>query len=129
MVHGPDPAAYTRFEHRAPGPDISPHLVLAAIICGAARGIRSGWQPPPQAVGDPIEAGGYRPLPRTLEDSVAAMRSSPVAKDLLSPAFIEHFTAMKLDEAQAYQDWLDQHPDTSPDRVTDWEFSHYFEWV
>jgi glutamine synthetase len=129
VVHGPDPARYTRFEHRAPGPDISPHLVLAAIVRGAALGIRAGWRPPPQAAGDPLAAGGYPMLPRTLEDSVAAMRSSPVAKDLLSPAFIEHFAVLKLDEAHAYRDWLDQHPDTSPDRVTDWEFSSYFEWV
>ena len=85
VVHGSDPAKYTRFEHRAPGPDINPYLALAGIIYGAARGIREGWQPPAQTVGDPIEAGGYQMLPRTLEDSVTALRSSPVAKDLLGP--------------------------------------------
>jgi glutamine synthetase len=68
-------------------------------------------------------------LPRTLEDSVTALRSSPVAKDLLGPAFIEHFTAIKLDEAQAYKDWLAENPDVSPDRVTDWELTNYFEWA
>jgi hypothetical protein len=36
---------------------------------------------------------------------------------------------MKLDEARAYQDWLEHHPDASPERVTDWEFNSYFEWV
>lgn len=129
VVHGPDPARYTRFEHRAPGPDISPYLVLAAIVYGAAHGIREGLLPPPQASGDPVAAGGYQLLPRTLEDSVTALRSSAVAKDLLGPAFIEHFTAMKLDEANAYRDWLEQHPEVSADQVTDWEFSNYFEWV
>jgi glutamine synthetase len=68
-------------------------------------------------------------LPRTLEDSVATLRASAVAKDLLGSAFIEHFTAMKLDEAQAYRAWLDEHAEVSPDQVTDWEFSNYFEWA
>ena len=129
VVHGRDPARYTRFEHRAPGPDISPYLALAAIIYGAARGIREAWTPPPPVVSDPIAAGGYTMLPRTLEDSAAALRSSAVAKDLLGTEFIEHFTAMKLDEAQAFDDWRKQHPETPADRVTDWELSNYFEWV
>jgi len=129
VVHGPDPAKYTRFEHRAPGPDISPYLALAAIIYGAAQGIREGWPAPALAVGDPVEAGGYPMLPRTLEDSAASLRASALAKDLLGSPFIEHFTAMKLDEAQAYRAWLDEHPEVSPDRVTDWEFSNYFEWA
>jgi glutamine synthetase len=129
VVHGPDPAAYTRFEHRAPGPDVNPYLALAGIIWGAARGIREGMRPPPQAQGDPIVAGGYQMLPRTLEDSVAALRSSPSAAALLGPEFIEHFTAMKLDEAQDYRDWLAKQPPDAADRVTDWEFRHYFEWV
>jgi glutamine synthetase len=129
VVHGPDPARYTRFEHRAPGPDVNPYLALAAIIFGAARGVRDRMQPPPQAVGDPIAAGGYELLPRTLADSVDTLRSSPVAKDLLGQAFIEHFSAMKLDESQAYLAWLAENPEVSPDQVTDWEFRNYFEWA
>jgi glutamine synthetase len=68
-----------------------------------------------------------RLLPRTLADSVASLRASALAKDLLGSAFIEHFTAMKLDEAQAYRARLDERQDVPPDRVTDWEFSSYFE--
>jgi glutamine synthetase len=116
-------------EARIPGPDVSPYLVLAAIIYGAARGIREAWTPPPPVVSDPIAAGGYTLLPRTLEDSVVALRSSAVAKDLLGTEFIEHFTAMKLDEAQAYDDWRKKHPEARVDRVTDWELSNYFEWA
>src|SRR5712692_4852567 len=129
VVHGTDPARYTRFEHRAAGPDVNPYLALAAILFGAARGVREGWPPPALAAGDPIEAGGYPTLPRTLEDSVASLRASALAKELLGSAFIEHFTAMKLDEARAYRAWLDEHEEASPDRVTDWEFSSYFEWA
>src|SRR5262249_38712782 len=125
----PDPAKYTRFEHRAPGPDISPYLALAGIIYGAAQGIRDGRPPPPLAAGDPIEAGGYPVAPRTPEDSVGSPRGSAPAEGLLGSAFIEHFTAMKLDEAQAYRAWLDEHREVAPDRVTDWEFSNYFEWA
>jgi glutamine synthetase len=68
-------------------------------------------------------------LPRTLEHSVASLRASALAKDLLGSAFIEHFTSMKLDEAQAFRAWLDEHQEVSSDRVTDWEFSNYFEWA
>jgi len=68
-------------------------------------------------------------LPRTLEDSVATLRVSAVAKDLLGSAFIEHFTAMKIDEANSYRAWLDEHQDARSDQVTDWEFSSYFEWA
>ena len=52
-----------------------------------------------------------------------------MAKDLLGTEFIEHFTTMKLDEAQAFDDWRKQHPEAPADRVTDWELSSYFEWV
>src|SRR5262249_8497627 len=79
VVHGPDPATSPRFEPRARGPDISPSLALAAIIYGAAQGIREGWPPPALAGGDPVEAGGYPMLPRTLEDSAASLRASALA--------------------------------------------------
>jgi hypothetical protein len=36
---------------------------------------------------------------------------------------------MKLDEAQACRAWLDEHPEVSPDQVTDWELGNYFEWA
>ncbi len=36
---------------------------------------------------------------------------------------------MKIDEARAYRAWLDERQDVPPDRVTDWEFSNYFEWA
>jgi glutamine synthetase len=129
VVHGADPGHYTRFEHRAPGPDTNPYLVLAAILAGVVRGIRQRLEPPPLAEGDPVIAGGYQPLPRTLEDSVAALQSSTAARDLLSPEFIEHFATMKLDEAREYQEWLQKQPDGTPDKVTEWEFRRYFEWV
>jgi len=129
VVHGSDPAHYTRFEHRAPGPDVNPYLVVAAILYAAARGIRERLDPPPLAEGDPIIAGGYQPLPRTLEDSVAALQASGSASHLLGPEFIEHFATMKLDEARDYRAWLEKQPDVSPDQITDWEFRRYFEWV
>src|SRR5262249_32348840 len=94
VVHGPDPATYTRFEHRAPGPDVNPYLALAGIIYGAAQGIREGSAPPPLATGDPIEAGGYQMLPRTLEGSGASPRASAGAEDLLGAAVLEHFPAL-----------------------------------
>jgi hypothetical protein len=55
---------------------------------------------------------------------------SPRSRRTCWDPFIEHFTAMKLEEAQAYRAWLDEHPEVSPgpgDRPG--EFSNYFEWA
>lgn len=129
VVHGSNPPKYTRFEHRAAGPDTNPYLTAAAILYGGLIGIREKMEPPELAVGDPVEAGRYAMLPRTLSDSVTAFRESSHARALLGDLFVEHFAALKSDEWQDYEAWAKERDGLEDVEVSKWEFDHYFEWV
>lgn len=127
VVHGSRPEKYTRFEHRAPGPDVNFYLSLAAMLWGGLEGIKERLEPPEPAIGDPGDR--FEALPKTLEQSIDAFSRSDSARALLGDAFMEHFIAFKNDEAQAYRSWLKE-TDTDPEAgVTQWEYTHYFEWA
>jgi glutamine synthetase len=129
VVHGSNPSKLTRFEHRAPGSDLSPYFALASMLWGALEGIKGELAPPEYAIGDPFdEPDRYLPLPHSLADSVAAFRSSRHARQMLGDAFVDHFSAMKSDEWQDYATWAKDN-DVDESETTDWEFRHYFEWV
>ena len=127
VVHGVRPEKYTRFEHRAPGPDVNFYLSLAAMLWGGLQGIQDQLEPPEAAVGDTGDR--FEMLPKTLEDSVDALATSESARALLGDTFIEQFVAVKQDEANAYRTWLKESGTDDQAGVTQWEYTHYFEWV
>jgi glutamine synthetase len=130
VVHGALPEKYTRFEHRVPGPDVNPYLALAAMLWGGLRGIQEHLDPPEPAAGDPLEAGRYAMLPRSLPESVEAFRNSANARELFGDAFVDHYVALKTDEHDAFSAWAKDHDTEQADSaVTDWEYEHYFTWV
>ena len=129
VVHGSDPAKLTRFEHRAPGPDLNPYLATAAVLWGALQGIKGAMTPPEYTTRDPFDEGGrYRRLPHSLRDSIAAFRASRLSLELLGAEFVEHFAALKGDEIAEFETWAKENGDGDGE-VTDWEFEHYFEWL
>jgi glutamine synthetase len=129
VVHGADPRKLTRFEHRAPGPDLNPYLAVAAVLWGALQGIKSSSVPPEYTTRDPFDEGDrYRRLPHSLADSIEVFRESKLTRGLLGDDFVEHFAALKSDELSDFEAWAKENGDGDGE-VTDWEFEHYFEWL
>lgn len=106
-----------RLETRVIGADANPYLAMAASLASGLYGIRKKLKLK-QA---PTEGNGYLDfsngtLPRTLEAATSAMKDSPLAVEMFSKGFVEHFTQTR--------DWeWRQHLKS----VTDWEMKRYFE--
>jgi glutamine synthetase len=127
VVHGAVPDKLTRFEHRAPGPDVNPYLTIASILFGCIQGIREGKDPPPYARGDAMLEKHWALLPHTMPSAIDAFRTSAAAAAAFGPAFIEHLACVKQDEWNDFAAAV-----ASPELalrkapVTDWEFARYF---
>jgi glutamine synthetase len=107
-------------EHRLPGADANPYLAIAASLAGGLYGIEEQLDPPEPVAGNaynqnPADA---RPLPGSLNEAVAALDGSKLARRLLGAAFVDHFVATRRAEVAAART-----------AVTDWERRRYFELV
>ncbi|MBO9618202.1 MAG: glutamine synthetase [Niabella sp.] len=113
----PQSHAACRLETRVIGADVNPFLAMAAAVASGLYGIRHKLklQQPAQKGNGYLETS-YGVLPRTLEQATAAMKASPIARELFGEGFTNHFTATREWE------WK-QHLKT----VTDWELKRYFE--
>ncbi|GAA1779407.1 glutamine synthetase family protein [Leucobacter iarius] len=94
----------TRIELRAGDASASPHLLLAGMI----HAIRDGLD---RRI-EPLDAGA--PLPRSLEDAIAALRADAVLASGFGREFVDVYAALKLSEARAARL-----------AVTDWEWRTY----
>lgn len=107
-------ASTCRVEHRLPGADANPYLVLAAAIAGALHGIEHGLEP-----SEPLRGDGYAqdapPLPATLDDAIEAFERSAIARQAFGDEFVEHFLATRRWERDQFRA-----------AVTDWERRRYF---
>jgi glutamine synthetase len=110
----------TRIEHRRPGADANPYLAIAACLAGGLYGIEHELEPPPPVAGNAYELPAEENLllPATLEDAVARLDGSKLARELLGEAFIEHFLTTRRAEIAA-----------SRTAVTDWERTRYFDLI
>jgi glutamine synthetase len=127
VVHGAVPEKMTRFEHRAPGPDVNPYLTVASMVHGCIRGIRAGNDPPPYAKGDAMLEKHWPLLPRSLSDAVAAFRDSRAAQESFGAAFVEHLSYVKQEEWKDFTGAVGEGArDLSKGPVTAWELKRYF---
>ena len=109
----------SRIEFRQTASDINPYIAMAACLGAGLYGIEHSLEPPPQTHGDATDPSKEGiPLPRTLEDALAALRNSDKAGDLLGEAFVDHFIRTRDWEVRAHQR-----------SVSDWELKRYFEAV
>ncbi|MBX6390279.1 MAG: glutamine synthetase, partial [Frankia sp.] len=69
-----------RFEHRVPGGDANPYLAVAGIIAAGLHGIEHGLPLEPARAGNAFADPAIPRLPATLDEAVAAWRSSAVAR-------------------------------------------------
>lgn len=105
-----------RVEARVPGADVNPYLSMAACLAAGLYGIEHRLPLPPAANGAHAGSEAIARLPRTLGESVEAMRRSAVAQELFGADFVAHFAATREWEWRQFQD-----------SVTDWELQRYRE--
>lgn len=111
--------AVARVEHRLPGADANPYLAIATCLAGGLYGIEHELDPAPFITGSgyDIDDETLR-LPSTLDEALARLENSKIARELLSEDFIEHFLATRQAEVVAHRA-----------AVTDWERRRYFELI
>jgi len=107
-----------RVENRVPGADVNSYLGFAASLAGGLSGIERGLTPPPPLQGNVYESAGLTPLPRTLDEAIALLDASAIARDFLGDAFVDHYVAMRRWEIEKHRR-----------AVTEWERRRYFEQV
>jgi glutamine synthetase len=113
VIGGPgDPTAHV--ENRAGEPCANPYLYMASqIICGM-DGVKRKLDPGPL---DETPYESEKPLlPRSLMESVAALKESALFREALGDPFVDYIVGLKQSEIGRFL----QH-------VTDWEHREYFE--
>jgi glutamine synthetase len=107
-----------RLEHRVPGADANPYLVMAAMLAGGLYGIENALDPPHLVVGNAydIPAKDAPQVPRTLGDAVACFMASPLTREFFGEKFVEYYAEFKAQEWNQFCSC-----------VTDWEIKKYLE--
>lgn len=110
-------AASRRVEVRSPDSACNPYLALAVLLAAGLKGVREGYDLPPQAEDDVAaltrrerRALGYRDLPTSLDQALREMERSELMADTLGEHVFEYFLRNKWQEWHAYQS-----------QVTPWE--------
>jgi glutamine synthetase len=87
----------TRIEHRVPGADANPYLVIAAILSGMLHGIENKLQAPP-----PLEGNAYEllepSLPRYWPDALARFENSDFIGNYFGETFRHVYAVLKHQE-------------------------------
>lgn len=112
----PGSAKGARAECRVPGADINPYVTLAALLASGLYGIENKLELTlPPVTGNAYRHEGER-LSTNLKSATEKLASSSVARDLLGPAFVEHFVNTRFWEWRRFEQ-----------ATTDWELKRYFE--
>ncbi|MCB1707210.1 MAG: glutamine synthetase [Halioglobus sp.] len=87
----------TRLEHRVPGADANPYLVIAAILGGMLHGIENRLQAPP-----PLEGNAYEllepTLPRYWPDALARFEQADFIRNMFGGTFQHVYSVLKHQE-------------------------------
>jgi len=114
IAERPDEA---RLEHRLPGADTNPYIVIAACLAGGLHGIEQKIQPAQAYQGDAYAADArLESVPTSLDEALDLLDHSDVACEMLGEDFVRHYAAMKRFEAEKYRQ-----------QVSEWEIRRYAE--
>jgi glutamine synthetase len=106
-----------RLETRVIGSDANPYLAMAGALASGLYGVKKKLKlKQPATTGNGYKDFSNGVLPGNLFEATQAMKTSPVAKEILGEKFVAHFTQTREWE------WR-QHLKA----VTDWEYRRYFE--
>jgi len=111
----------TRIEYRSPDPACNPYLAYSVLLAAGLRGIREGYELPPEASANVFEltpeeraAEGIRPLPQSLSEALDVMETSELVAECLGEHIFEWFLRNKRAE------WFDY-----KSQVTQFELDRY----
>lgn len=91
------PREARRVEHRVPGADANPYLVLAALLAGAHHGLTAKLDPGPPWQGNACE----RPdedLPLEWDSALASLKGGSVLREYLGGEYVDLYCAVKQAE-------------------------------
>jgi glutamine synthetase len=95
------PSAARRVEHRVPGADANPYLVLAVLLAGAHHGIASDLDPGPAWQGNACEQVDPD-IPMTWEGALARLHGSRVLREYLGADYVDLYCAVKTAERERF---------------------------
>ncbi len=96
-----DSPAATRIEHRVPGADAHPHLVIATLLAGMLDGIEQKMTPPQALTGNAYDQVPPS-LPRYWPDALARFADSQFVANRLGTEFQKVFTVLKQQELDTF---------------------------
>ncbi|MBB4266359.1 glutamine synthetase family protein [Roseospira visakhapatnamensis] len=91
-----------RIEHRVPGADANPYLVLAAILAAAHHGIARTLDPGPAVHGNACEQVD-RTIPWTWRRALEALGTGRILRPALTEAYVDLYKATKWTEMEKFQ--------------------------
>jgi glutamine synthetase len=105
----------TRVEYRSPDPACNPYLAYSVLLAAGLKGIREGYELPPEAATNVFEltaeerlAEGIRPLPQSLSDALDVMEQSELVAEALGEHIFEWFLRNKRSEWADYKSQVTQ---------------------
>jgi glutamine synthetase len=109
-----------RLEHRVPGADANPYMVMSAMLAGGLHGLENKLEPPELIVGNAYKLSDKEAshVPRNLGDGIANFLSSQQARKYFGEKFVEYYAEYKNLEWKEFCS-----------TVTDWEIRKYLEMV
>ena len=107
-----------RVEYRVSAADCNPYIALSAAIASGLHGIEAELEAGPKVEGNAYDQTfpDKLALPRTLFDAAGRLKSSKVARDFFTDAFVDHYAASREWEEREFRR-----------AITDWEMDRYFE--
>jgi glutamine synthetase len=104
-----------RIEHRTPGADSNPYIVVSACLAGGLHGIENKLKARPVLDGDPYVTQREDNLSvPSFAESIDLLEQSALAKEVFGDEFIEHYVIMRRHELQV-----------GLTKVSDWERERY----
>ncbi|WP_436642757.1 glutamine synthetase family protein [Microbaculum sp. FT89] len=94
-----------RFEHRVAGADANPHLVLAAILAGAERGLAEDLPLPLPVEGDVNSVATDR-LPPTMRHALERFETSDWIADMFGREWQEFYGKIKRQELEGFEAYV-----------------------
>ncbi len=99
----------TRIEYRSPDPACNPYLAFSVILAAGMRGIREGYELPPEADANLFQLDdaqlaslGIDQIPSSLGDALKVMETSSLVREALGEHIFEWFLRNKRNEWRAY---------------------------
>jgi len=123
VLGGPGDKA-THLENRVGEPLANPYLYMASQIYAGLDGIARRLAPGPSA--DAPYESSAEPLPKSLAEALAALKTSACLRAGLGDDFVDYYCHIKLAEI-ARCDAESEGRAGDPSEVTDWEHKEYFD--